>query len=147
MLRIRRRLQRLFVASATLGNARVWLNCCEPVPHCRICAFVFWGLSHPSLASSTFPRFLSFDATGTFATLGGDNWIGSAGCHCNQYELSEDVVAVMRRHKFGFGASFSRGMGNSAQYRECRRTVEPQTLDAFFPGGIDAHLPCPISHP
>ena len=103
----------------------------------------FWGLSHPSQASSTFPRFLSFDATnGTFTTLGGANWIGSYGCHCNQYELSEDIVADKRGHRFGFGASFSRGYwGIPPNTVNAVGQLRPQTLDAFFQGGIDLASP------
>ena len=98
----------------------------------------FWGLSHPLLASSTFPRFVNFDATGIFTNLGGANWIGSYGCHCNQYELSEDVVAVKRGHKIGFGANVSRGYwGIPPNSVYAVGQLSPQTLDAFYQGGID----------
>ena len=106
----------------------------------------FWSQSHPLLAASTFPRFLSFGATGTFTDLGGANTLGSYGCHCTQYELSEDVVAVKRGHKFGFGASFSRGYWRNPPNKvNAVGVLSPQTLDAFFQGGIDRHLPPPTS--
>jgi hypothetical protein len=103
----------------------------------------FWGLSHPSQASATFPRFVSFDATnGAFTNLGGANWIGSYGCHCNQYELSEDVIAAKHGHKFGFGANLARGYwGVPPNTVNAVGQLRPQTLDAFFQGGIDLASP------
>ena len=102
----------------------------------------FWGLSHPLFASRTFPTFLSFDATGTFTDLGGANGIGSYGCHCNQFEMSEDIVAVKHGHKLGFGASFSRGYwGIPPNTVNAVGDLRPQTLNAFFQGGIDLASP------
>ena len=102
----------------------------------------FWNLSHPSLALSTFPTYLRFDATGTFTNLGGANWIGSYGCHCTQFEVSEDIVKVSRGHKFGFGANFSRGYwGIPPNTVNAGGQLGPQTLEAFYQGGIDPASP------
>jgi hypothetical protein len=102
----------------------------------------FWTSSHPSLARSTFPAYLSFDATGTFSNLGGANWIGSYGCRCTQFELSEDMVKSLHRHKVGFGANFSRGYwGIPPNTVYAVGQLNPQTLDAFYQGGMDPASP------
>src|SRR6202008_4800106 len=81
---------------------------------------------------------------GTLANLGGiDNSLAlNTGEYYTQYQLSEDVVKTTGKHKFGFGASFERTYATLLQYTQnAVGTLTPQTLDAFYQGGIDTASP------
>jgi len=59
-------------------------------------------------SSSSLSRFpnLSFDTTGAFTDLGGDNGIGDYGRNNTQYQVSEDLVKSRGSHTFAAGANF-----------------------------------------
>jgi hypothetical protein len=96
-------------------------------------------VKNPGQALSAFPTVLNFVVPGTFANLGGlDNIFLSAGGRYNtQYQLSEDVMKTRGSHKFGFGAQFARVYWSVLPISGAIGTLSPQTLDAFFQGGVD----------
>jgi len=99
---------------------------------------------NPSLALSTFPAVLNFFVPSAFTTLGGVDWWAIVGAgHGNpQYQFSEDVVKTWRTHKFGFGANFVRTSWNAVPARvNTIGQLSPQTLDAFYQGGVDPASP------
>jgi hypothetical protein len=94
-----------------------------------------------SRALSAFPTVLNFSAPGTFATLGGANGL-AYGRYNTQYQLSEDVVITRGKQKFGFGANFA-PIHWSVLPIEVNAVgqLSPQTLDAFYQGGMDPASP------
>ncbi|MGA9900838.1 MAG: hypothetical protein WBQ39_02785, partial [Terriglobales bacterium] len=99
-----------------------------------------YDVNNPSQTLAAFPTFLSFYVPGTFSNLGGlDNSYGlGTGEYYTQYQLSEDVVKTRGNQKFGFGASFERTYSTLLQYLfNAVGTLTPQTLDAFYQGGVD----------
>jgi hypothetical protein len=101
-----------------------------------------WQSKNLSQGLSAFPTVLNFSAQGTFAPLGGANWIGEYGHYTRQYQLSEDVVITRGNQKFGFGANFTpihwRILPNTTN---AVGQLSPQTLDAFFQGGVGPASP------
>ena len=95
-----------------------------------------------SQALAAFPTVLNFSAPGTFATLGGTNSLGSYGRYNTQYQVSEDVAIIRGKQKYGFGANLApihwRVFPNTLG---AVGTLSPQTLDAFYQGGIDPSSP------
>ncbi len=92
-------------------------------------------VKNPAQARAAFPTILTFP--NTFSTLGGNGYV--FGWRNNtQYQLSEDVLKTMGKHKFGFGANFVRidwTVSNTGSVGN----LFPQTLGAFYQGGVD-HL-------
>ncbi len=105
-----------------------------------------WKSQNRSQALSAFPTTLNFNALGGafggFTPLGGENWIGAYGSTFTHYQISEDVVRNWRSQKFGFGVTIS-----PIHWSTLPNTVNaagqlsPQTLDAFYQGGVDAKSP------
>lgn len=95
-----------------------------------------------SQALSAFPTVLNFSAPGTFTTLGGTNSLGSYGRYNTQYQVSEDVAIIRGKQKYGFGANLApirwRVFPNTL---DAVGTLSPQTLDAFYQGGVDPSSP------
>jgi hypothetical protein len=95
-----------------------------------------------SQALSAFPTVLNFSAPGTFTTLGGANGLGAYGRYNTQYQVSEDVVITRGTQNFGFGADVA-----PIHWSVLPNTVNavgqlsPQTLDAFYQGGLDTATP------
>ena len=101
-----------------------------------------WEVKDPSRALSAFPTVLNFSSPGTFTTLGGNDWIAAYGRHQTQYQLSEDVVKTWAKQKFGFGANFARIYWNVLPNKvNAIGQLFPQTLDAFYQGGLDLATP------
>ena len=97
-------------------------------------------LEHRSQALAAFPATLNFGASGTFIGLAAANagLAFPAGRPTTQYQISEDVVNIRGSHKFGFGANFERIYWTSFGYTlNAKGTLAPQTLDAFYQGGVD----------
>ena len=102
-----------------------------------------WKSPNRSQALSAFPTTLNFNALGGafggFTPLGGENWIGAYGSTFTHYQISEDIVRNWRSQKFGFGVTIS-----PIHWSTLPNTVNaagqlsPQTLDAFYQGGVDA---------
>lgn len=96
----------------------------------------------PSQALSAFPTVLNFSSPGTFTTLGGDDWIGAYGRRQTQYQLSEDMAKTWAKQKFGFGANFARIHWSVLPNKvNAIGQLSPQTLDAFYQGGLDPATP------
>jgi hypothetical protein len=99
------------------------------------------GLAHGLQALATVPAALNFNnAPGGFNNLGEDNGEGTfpIGQSATKYQISEDVVQIRGNHKFGFGANFERTYWTDEGYTfGAAGTLAPQTLDAFYQGGVD----------
>jgi hypothetical protein len=95
-----------------------------------------------SQALAAFPTVLNFSTPGTFTTLGGANGLGSYGRYNTQYQLSEDVAIIKGAQKYGFGVNFApihwRVFPNTLN---AVGTLNPQTLEAFYQGGVDSSSP------
>ena len=99
-------------------------------------------MKDPAQALSAFPTVLGFWAPGAFTQLGGVDWLGAYGRRQRQYQLSEDVVKTWGKQKFGFGANFVRIDWSVLPNKEKSIGIlSPQTLDAFYQGGLDPASP------
>jgi hypothetical protein len=102
-------------------------------------------LANPSQASASFPTVLNWFAAGSpFAVLGGWNYSYAlpSGSKTTSYQISDDLVKTLGRHKFGFGISFLRTYWTGSGYNwSGAGQLLPQTIDAFFYGGIDPYNP------
>jgi hypothetical protein len=106
------------------------------------------GATDPSKALAAFPATLGFWSTGTFVGLGGTNaWFASpTGKPTTEYQVSEDFVKTRGNQKFGFGANLQRIFWSNMQYTYgAPGLLLPQTLDAFYQGGVDLATPDPDS--
>lgn len=102
------------------------------------------ALVHGSQALAAFPATLDFSASGTFTNMGGANGYSAfpVGQYTTQYQISEDVVKIRGNHKFGFGANFERTYWTDLGYTfRAAGALTPQTLDAFYQGGVDPASP------
>jgi len=101
-------------------------------------SFFYTGkLLKPAQALSAFPTVLCFCGQGTYNNLGrgDDNDIYATPL---RFQISEDLMKTMRAHKFGFGANFEAIHWDMWQYSvNAIGTLIPQTLDAFYQGGVD----------
>jgi len=94
-------------------------------------------VQNPSQTLSTFPNYLNFNASNTFTNLG-DGLAFPAGRPTTQFQISEDAVKIWGNQKFGFGANFERIYWSSLVYNpNLIGILAPQTLDAFYQGGVD----------
>jgi hypothetical protein len=103
-----------------------------------------FAVKNPTQALSAFPTFLNFNVPGTFANLGGGDQIDlfGFGRYNTQYQVSEDIVKTRAKQKFGFGAIFARTYWSELPGRSSTIGVlTPQSLDAFYQGGIDPATP------
>lgn len=101
-----------------------------------------WEVKDPSQALSAFPTVLGFWAPGSFTQLGGVDWIGAYGRRQTQYQLSEDLMKTWGKQKFGFGANFVRIDWSVLPNKvNSIGVLSPQTLDAFYQGGLDPASP------
>jgi len=101
-----------------------------------------WEVKDPSEALSAFPTVLGFWAPGAFTQLGGVDFIGAYGRRQTQYQLSEDLVKSWGKQKVGFGANLMR-IDWSVLPNQVHSigVLSPQTLDAFYQGGLDPASP------
>ena len=101
-----------------------------------------WKVKNPSQALSAFPTTLNFNVPGTFTGLGGLDWIGSSGCNCTQYQVSEDVAKIWGSQKLEFGANLARTYWEIPPNTvNAIGQLSPQTLEAFYQGGLDPATP------
>jgi carboxypeptidase family protein/TonB-dependent receptor-like protein len=95
----------------------------------------------PQESLAALPTALCFCGQGTFNTLrDGDasNPLGVIYGVPLQYQIFEDVMKTWRRYKFGFGGNFESVHWDQWQFSFFSiGSVEPQTLDAFYQGGVD----------
>ncbi len=97
----------------------------------------------PSSVLSTFPTTLNFSTANTFSSIGAFNGLALPnGRPTTQYQIAEDLVKTWRNHKFGIGISFERIDWTLTAYQNnALGTLTPQTLDAFYQGGVDPASP------
>jgi hypothetical protein len=99
----------------------------------------FWEVIHAAQALSAFPTALSFSAQGTFSDLGNSEFNPRQiyGMPL-RYQLSDDLAMGWHRHKFGLGLNLEVIHWDFWEYSgNMIGTLNPQTLDAFFQGGVD----------
>lgn len=106
----------------------------------------FAGISrvkNPAQTLATFPTMLNFYVFGTFNNLGQGDWaLYGAGRYNTQYQLSEDVVKTAGKHKLGVGGQFAQVLWSELPNKwGTAGTLIPQTLDAFYQGGVDLATP------
>lgn len=101
-------------------------------------------LQSPTKALAAFPASLNFNNTATpFTSIGAFNSLAfSTGRPTTQYQIAEDFVKSWGRHKLGAGASLERIDWTFKAYTlNALGTLTPQTLDAFYQGGVDPASP------
>ena len=100
-------------------------------------------VKNPAQTLSTFPTTLNFYVFGTFNSLGQGVWaLYAAGRYNTQYQLSEDVVKTVGKHKLGLGGQFAQVLWSELPNKwGTTGTLIPQTLDAFYQGGVDLATP------
>ncbi len=101
-------------------------------------------LDHASQALAAFPTTLNFGVTNTFASLGvfNSSFSSPQGRSNTQYQLSQDLMWNHGKHTLGWGAAFERINWTAAFYQNnALGTLTPQTLTAFYDGGVDPASP------
>jgi len=100
---------------------------------------------NPAQTLAAFPSTLDWSSAGQpFASLGGFDYIYGypIGRGLTQYEIADDFLKTRGKHKFGFGGDFLRAyLSNSAYAQNAVGDVVPQTIDAFYSGGVDPASP------
>jgi hypothetical protein len=106
-------------------------------------ASLVFKLVNPSQAYSTFPTVLSWESSGlSFTDLGGLDWLIPNGKNETQYQIGDDFFVVRGKHKLGFGEYFLRDDWTLLPPTRNRVGIlSPQTLDAFYQGGVDLASP------
>ena len=103
------------------------------------------SLANPGKTLAAFPTTLDWSIAGQpFTTLGGfDDLYGyPIGRALTQYEIADDFLKTWGKHKFGFGGDFLRAyLSNSAYSQNAVGDLVPQTIDAFYSGGVDPASP------
>ena len=99
----------------------------------------FWGAKDLSKTLGLFPVNLNFFEAGPFNSLGNGS---SFQNYQTQFQISEDFVKTWRKQKFGFGVNFERsGWQIRGLTSNATGVLIPQTLDAFYQGGVDSNSP------
>jgi hypothetical protein len=109
-------------------------------------SYIGWwnGLAHPSQALGTFPTSLNFFATGTYSSLAPFNsGLGvPEGRPTTQFQVSEDILKTRSNQNLGFGMNVGRIYWTNRSYApNALGSLVPQTLDAFYQGGVDPASP------
>ena len=109
-------------------------------------SYIGWwnGLAHPSQALATFPTTLDFYATGTYNSLAPFNsGLGvPEGRPTTQFQVSEDILKTRGNQNLGFGIYFDRIYWTNRSYApNALGSLVPETLDAFYQGGVDPTSP------
>jgi hypothetical protein len=99
------------------------------------------GVANSAQALAAFPTVLAWwSASGIFSPLGGLDWccaLPSSGGG-STYQISDDFVKTRGKQKFGFGMSFQRFDLSFSNFNyDGVGQLSPQSIDAFFWGGID----------
>jgi hypothetical protein len=97
----------------------------------------------PAKALAVFPVSLNFNTANTFTSIGlANNLVFPTGRPTTQYQIGEDLVKNWGRQKLGVGASFERIDWTFIGYTlNAVGTLTPQSLDAFYQGGVDQASP------
>jgi len=103
------------------------------------------SVANPAQTQAVFPTVLNwFNAGNPFSVLGGSDWAYAQpiGSKTTSYQLSDDLVKTRGKHKFGFGVSFLRNYWAGYGYNlSGTGQLLPQTINAFFYGGINPANP------
>jgi len=104
-----------------------------------------YKMRNPSQALSTMPTGLHFNCCDGFNDLGQSGFFNPLGVEFGvplRYQISEDLMKSWHDHKFGFGGSFEAIHWHISEYSSnVIGTLEPQSLDAFYWGGVDPASP------
>jgi carboxypeptidase family protein/TonB-dependent receptor-like protein len=100
-------------------------------------------LKNGSAALAALPTSLNFSVASSFTSIGAFNSLASpAGRPTTQYQVADDLVKAWRKHKLGIGAGVERIYWTNIAYTlNAVGTLIPQTLDAFYQGGVDPASP------
>jgi hypothetical protein len=100
-------------------------------------------LENRSKALAALPAILNFNTANSFTSMAASNSLAfPTGRPTTQYQIAEDLVKTRRNHKFGAGANLERiDWTNIAYTLSAIGTLTPQTLDAFYQGGVDPASP------
>ena len=103
------------------------------------------SLADSAKARAVFPTVLNwYNSGGGFYVLGGSNFFNALpnGSKTTTYQISDDLVKTRGKHKFGFGVSFLRTyLTGFGYYWVGTGQLLPQTIDAFYEGGVDPATP------
>jgi hypothetical protein len=99
------------------------------------------GVANSAQTQAVFPTDLNWWNEGnTFSSVGGWNWAYAlpTTARTTSYQISDDLAKTRGKHKFGFGLIFLRTDSAGSNYNwSGTGQLLPQTVDAFFWGGID----------
>jgi hypothetical protein len=100
-------------------------------------------LGNPSQALAALPTFLNFSIANSFSSIGAFNSLAfPAGRPTTQFQIAEDIVKTRGYHKLGIGIGLERIKWTNMSYAlNSVGTLTPQTLDAFYQGGVDPASP------
>ena len=103
------------------------------------------SLTNPAQTLAAFPTTLDWSSAGQpFTSLGGFDYLYGypIGRALTQYEIADDFLKTWGQHKLGFGGDFLRAyLSNSDYTQNAVGDVVPQTIDAFYSGGVDPASP------
>jgi hypothetical protein len=106
------------------------------------------GISSVANSAQTlaaFPTTLDWSSAGQpFTSLGGLNYLYGhpIARALTQYEIADDFLKTWGKHKFGFGEDFLRAYLTNKDYSQnAAGDLVPQTIDAFYSGGVDPASP------
>ena len=98
------------------------------------------SVANPAQTRAVFPTVVSWwNAGNPFSQLGGENYSYAmpTGSKTTSYQISDDLVKTMGKHKLGFGISFLRTYLTCCGYNWMGvGQISPQTINAFFYGGV-----------
>jgi hypothetical protein len=104
-----------------------------------------WGVANPSKTYAAFPTTMYwFFAGNAFSGLGGadGNFLPRSYANTPQYQIADDFVKTRGEHKLSSGASFYHTSNFNTPYKtNSIGAVYPQTLKAFYSGGVDSLSP------
>ena len=103
------------------------------------------SLVNPAQTLAAFPTTLDWSIAGQpFTSLGGFDYLYGypTGQALTRYEIADDFLKTWGKHKFGFGGEFVRDYLSYSQYTQnAVGDIVPQTIDAFYSGGVDPASP------
>ena len=103
------------------------------------------SLVNPMRTLAAFPTTLDWANAGQpFTSLGGSDYLYGypLGTALTVYEIDDDFLKTLGKHKFGFGGEFFRAYLRHSQYTQnAVGDIVPRTIDAFYSGGVDPASP------
>jgi hypothetical protein len=103
------------------------------------------GLVNPARTLAAFPTTLDWSNAGQpFTSLGGSDYFYGypLGTALTEYRIVDDFLKTWGKHKFGFGGELFRVYARYSQYTQnAVGDLVPQTIDAFYSGGVDPASP------